>query len=375
MSRGVLEGLRVIELAGFGPAPFCAMLLADMGADVVRIERAHAPERGLPTPPRFEVMNRGRRSISLDLKTPEGVDTLLALVERADMLVEGYRPGVMERLGVGPDVCLQRNPRLVYGRVTGYGQDGPLAQAAGHDINFIALSGVLDAVGSQGGPPVPPLNLVADYGGGGMLLAVGVLAACLEARRSGQGQVVDAAMVDGSALLMAGTFGLRAAGIWRDERGSNVLDGGAPWYGVYPTADGGHLALGAVEPRFYARLVEALGFAPDELPPRNDRSRWPQLRAALAARIRERTREEWARHLDGIDACATPVLSCAEAPRHPHLQARATLVERDGVVQPAPAPRFSRTPSALDRPPPRPGEHTDEVLREWGLRPPGGRCG
>ena len=366
MSTGVLEGLRVVELAGFGPAPFCAMLLADMGADVVRIERANAPERGIPTEARFEVMNRGRRSVALDLKSAGGVESLLQLADRADVLIEGYRPGVTERLGAGPEACLARNPRLVYGRVTGYGQDGPLAQAAGHDINFIALAGVLGAIGSAGGPPLPPLNLVADYGGGGMLLAVGVLAATLEARRSGRGQVVDAAMLDGSALLMAGTFGLKAAGLWRDERGTNVLDGGAPWYGVYETADGGHLALGAVEPRFYAQLLERLGFGADELPARGDRAAWPALRDAFARRIAERTRAEWELAFAGADACVTPVLSSSEAARHPHVAERGTLVDIEGVMQPAPAPRFSRTPSMVRRTPPEPGAHTQEVLREWG---------
>lgn len=365
MSQGVLEGLRVVELAGFGPAPFCAMLLADMGADVVRIERANAPERGFPTQARFEVMNRGRRSVALDLKSAEGLELLLRLADRADILIEGYRPGVMERLGAGPDVCLQRNPRLVYGRVTGYGQEGPLAQAAGHDINFIALAGVLDAVGPADGPPVPPLNLVADYGGGGMLLAVGVLGACLEAQRSGRGQVVDAAMLDGSALLMAGTFGLKAAGLWRDQRGTNVLDGGAPWYGVYETADGGYLALGAVEPRFYAQLLERLGFAPDELPARGNRDVWPQLRRAFAQRIAQRSRLDWEKAFAGADACVTVVLSSSEAAQHPHVAHRGTLLSVDGVMQPAPAPRFHRTPSSVRRGPPEYGAHTREVLQEW----------
>lgn len=370
MSRGVLDGLRVVELAGFGPAPFCAMLLADMGADVVRVERANAPERGIPTEARFEVMNRGRRSVALDLKSAGGLETLLELAQRADVLIEGYRPGVMERLGAGPQVCFARNPRLVYGRVTGYGQEGPLAQAAGHDINFIALAGVLDAIGPAGEAPVPPLNLVADYGGGGMLLAVGVLAACLEARRSGQGQVVDAAMLDGSALLMAGTFGLKAAGLWRDRRGTNILDGGAPWYGVYQTADGGYLALGAVEPRFYEQLLERLGFAPDELPARSDRESWPALRGAFAQRIATRTRADWEQAFAGVDACVTSVLSSSEAARHPHVAQRGTLVSVEGVMQPAPAPRFDRTPSRLSFSPPEHGAHTREVLQEWLGRAP-----
>ena len=368
---GVLDGVRVVELAGFGPAPFCAMLLADMGADVVRIERANAPERGIPIEHRFEVMNRGRRSVELDLKTSAGRDMLLQLAARAEILIEGYRPGVMERLGVGPQDCMGLNAALVYGRVTGYGQDGPLAQSAGHDINFIAASGVLDTIGPANGPPVPPLNLIADYGGGGMLLAIGVLAACLEARRSGQGQVVDAAMLDGSALLMAGTFGLKAAGLWQESRGSNVLDGGAPWYGVYETSDGRHLALGAVEPRFYAQLTECLGLDQEKLAPRSDRTRWGELRSVFASRIAQRTRSEWDAIFEGTDACVSAVLSSREAAVHPHVVSRGSLVTVQGVLQPAPAPRFSRTPSELRRPPPESGAHTEEVLLEWGLRDPG----
>lgn len=365
MTAGALQGLRVVELAGFGPAPFCAMVLADMGADVVRVERAHAPERGFPQDARFEVMNRGRRLVDLDLKTPAGLAQLLGLVERADVLIEGYRPGVMERLGAGPDTCLAHNPRLVYGRVTGYGQTGPLAQAAGHDINYIALSGVLDAIGPAGAPPVVPLNLVADYGGGGMLLAVGILAARLQVQASGHGQVVDASMLDGSTLLMAGTYGLRAAGLWSHQRGSNVLDGGAPWYGVYETADGGYLALGAVEPRFYEQLLKGLDLEAVDLPPRHDKSEWPRLRETFAARIAQATRQHWVTVFSVLDACVTPVLRQDEVLEHPHMKVRHTLMDSDGVLQPAPAPRFSRTPSQLKPVRVGPAENIEKVLLSW----------
>lgn len=370
--QGPLAHLKVVEMAGMGPAPFCAMLLADMGADVVRIERAHAPERGIPTPVRFEVLNRSRRSVTLDLKTPQGLRHLLDLVEQADMLLKGYRPGVMERLGAGPDACLARNPRLVYGRMTGFGQDGPIADAAGHDLNYIALSGALGAIGPTGGPPAVPLNLIGDFGGGGMLLAVGLLAAHVEACRSGAGQVVDAAMTEGAALLMASTFGLRAAGLWRDERASNILDGGAPWYGVYRTADGRFVSLAAIEPRFYADLLRRLGLDPASLPARDDRERWPVLRAALASRIAQRTRDEWQAELEGTDACFAPVLGLGEAPDHPQMKHRAAFVDVGGVRQPAPAPRFGRTPGSQPRPPREPGQDTAEVLADW-LGPRGQR--
>jgi alpha-methylacyl-CoA racemase len=366
-ATGPLRGVKVVELAGMGPAPFCAMLLADMGADVIRVERANAPERGIPVAPHFEVLNRGRRSVSLDLKTPAGVDTLLQLIGRADILLEGFRPGAMERLGVGPGECHAVNPRLVYGRMTGFGQEGPLARAAGHDVNYIALTGALAAIGPADGPPTLPLNLLGDFGGGGMLLAVGLLAAYVHAKETGTGQVVDAAMVDGSALLMASTFGLKAAGVWRPGRGSNILDGGAPWYGVYMTADGEYVSLGAIEPRFYSDLLQRLGLNEAQLPQRKERERWPQLRAAIAGRILSRTRQEWQEALEGTDVCFAPVLSMEEAPRHPHMAARATFTHIGGVLQPAPAPRFSLTPSAVQRPPPTPGEHTLEVLRDWGV--------
>ncbi|MBO9352669.1 CoA transferase [Bordetella petrii] len=363
--HGPLDGVRVIEMAGFGPAPFCAMVLADMGADVVRIERAHAPERGIPIPARFEVLNRGRRSVALDLKTPQGRVTLLRLVEKSAMLIEGFRPGVMERLGAGPEECLARAPALVYGRVTGFGQAGPMAHAAGHDLNYIALTGALDAIGPRDADPVVPLNLVGDFGGGGMLLLSGMLAAYIESLRSGQGQVVDAAMVDGASLLMASSYGLRAAGVWRDARGSNVLDGGAPWYGVYRTRDGRHVSLAAVEPRFYDELVRRLGLDAGTLPPRSDKEAWPRLKEAIAGAVAAMTLDEIEQRLAGTDACYAPVLSMAEAPGHPQMVARGTFVRVDGVVQPAPAPRFSRTPARVRGGPAQPGAHTEEVLKEW----------
>ncbi|WP_326537488.1 CaiB/BaiF CoA transferase family protein [Pseudorhodoferax sp.] len=363
---GTLHGLKVIEIAGIGPAPFSAMMLADMGADVIRIERANAPASGFEMPVDCEFLNRGRRSVALDLKTPEGVAQLKRLIVRADMLFEGYRPGAMERLGLGPQDCWDVNPRLVYGRMTGFGQTGPLAGAAGHDINYIALSGALAATGPREGPPVPPLNLVGDFGGGGMLLTVGLLAAYIEAQRSGKGQVVDAAMVDGATLLMTGNYAFRAAGYWKDERFSNLIDGGAPWYSVYATADGRHVALGSIEPRFYQHFLQRAGVDPASLPAQHDQARWPELRQALAALFASRTAAQWSELLEGGDACFAPVLSMPEAPDHPHMRAREAFIEVGGQRQPAPAPRFSRTPSAVRSAPPRPGQHTEEVLREWG---------
>ena len=361
---GPLAGVRVVEVAGIGPGPFCAMVLADLGADVVRVDRPGAALGPLPA-----LLLRGRRSVVVDLKHPEGAGVVLDLVASADALLEGFRPGVAERLGIGPDACLARNPRLVYGRVTGWGQQGPWRQAAGHDIDYIALAGALHPIGPAGGPPVPPLNLLGDYGGGGMLLAFGVVAALLEAASSGRGQVVDAAMVDGAALLSTAVHELRALGLWRDERGGNLLDGGAPFYGVYETADGGHLAVGALEPRFFAELLARLGLDAAELPAQGDRDGWPALRERLAATFRTRTRDQWSELLAGTDACVAPVLSRAEAPDHPHNGARGTFVQVGGVTQPGPAPRFSRTPPAPPGPPPAPGQHTGEVLRDWGLDP------
>ncbi len=360
---GPLTGLKVVEVAGIGPGPFCAMLLADLGADVIRVDRPGGGGAGT----KFEVLGRGRRSVAVDLKNPGGAEVVLRLAEQADILMEGFRPGVAERLGIGPDDCFARNPRLVYGRMTGWGQQGPLAQAAGHDIAYIALTGVLHAIGRQDGPPQVPVNLVGDFGGGGMFLAMGMLAALWETQRSGKGQVVDAAIVDGTATLASMVYGFLSSGFWTDERGVNLLDTGAPFYDVYETSDGEWMAVGALEPQFYAELLRLLELDGEALPAQHDRSRWPELRARFASRFGERTREEWTKVFDGTDACVAPILSLREASSHPHLAARGTLVERDGVLQPAPAPRFSRTEPALDRPPAAPGQHTREALADWGL--------
>jgi alpha-methylacyl-CoA racemase len=364
---GVLSGYKIIEFAGIGPAPMCAMLLSDMGAEVLRIDRVEDANLGIPTEAKYSVLHRGRRSVAIDLKRKEGTEVALALIERADALIEGFRPGVMERLGLGPEPCLARNPRLVYGRMTGWGQEGPLAHAAGHDINYIALTGALHSIGRRGQAPVPPLNLVGDFGGGGVYLALGVVAALLEAQKSGKGQVIDVAMVDGAASLMAAIYGLRAAGRWSDQRGENILDTGAHYYNVYETRDGKYVAVGSIEPKFYAELLRLTGLDREELPHQNERSAWPALTERLAAIFRTKTREEWCRIMEGSEVCFAPVLSMQEAPAHPHNRARGTFIEVDGVVQPAPAPRFSRTPSAIQRPPAKPGEHTEEALRDWGF--------
>jgi alpha-methylacyl-CoA racemase len=363
---GPLAGLRVVEIAGIGPGPFAGMMLADAGADVIRVDRADARPAGV------DVMGRGRRSVAVDLKRPEGAEVVLRLAERAEVLFEPFRPGVAERLGIGPEPCLARNPALVYGRMTGWGQEGPLAPTAGHDIAYIALAGMLHMVGRPEEPPPPPVNVVGDYGGGGMLLAFGVVCAVLEARRTGRGQVVDAAIVDGTALLTALFSGLRADGRWSDARGANLLDGGAPIYGSYECADGRYVAIGALEPKFSAELLDRLGVgADDELRRRlYDQSAWPELRGRMAALFRTRTRDEWAAVLEGTDACFAPVLSPAEAPSHPHNVARSTFTEVAGVVQPAPAPRFSATPGAISGPAPEFGADTDEILRECGYAEP-----
>lgn len=355
-----------MEVAGIGPGPFCAMLLADLGAEVVRVDRA-ASAGGDVSSIRFDVLSRGRRSVAIDLKADGGPQVVLRLVEQADAFLEGFRPGVAERLGIGPAACLARNGRLVYGRMTGWGQDGPLASTAGHDITYAAVAGALAHIGRAGQPPTPPLNLVADFGGGGMLLAFGLVAGLLHAQRTGEGQVVDAAMVDGTALLMAPFFGASASGSWSDERGTNLLDSGAPFYDVYRCADGGEIAVGAIEPQFFAALLEVLDLAPGSLPDQNDQARWPELRAALTWAFAGRPRDEWLQRADGLDACLAPVLTMTQAADHPHVQARGTIVERDGVPQPAPAPRFSATPATLDRPPAAAGQHTDEVLVDWGF--------
>lgn len=365
---GPLTGTRIVEVAGLGPAPFAAMLLADMGAEVLRVDRAQAVRGGDPGSPPLDVLNRGRRSVGIDLKNPAGVEALLRLVGGADGLVEGFRPGVAERLGIGPGDCLARNARLVYGRMTGWGQEGPLARAAGHDINYIALAGALDPIGRAGQPPVPPLNLVGDFGGGGMLLAFGMVCALLEAQRSGQGQVVDAAMVDGAALLMAMFHGMRAMGFWSEERGTNLLDTGAHFYEVYETADAKFIAVGSIEPQFYGELLRLTGLAGDTgFAAQMNRSEWPVLKRRLAEVFRTKTRDEWCALMEGSDVCFAPVLSLTEAPRHPHLAERATFTEVAGVTQPAPAPRFSRTPGSVQGPPAHPGQHTDEALADWGF--------
>ena len=366
---GPLTGVRVIEIAGIGPGPFCAMMLADMGADVIRVDRASAVRGGDPDRPPLDLLNRGRRSIGVDLKSPGGVEIVLALVEGADALLEGFRPGVAERLGIGPADCLDRNPRLVYGRMTGWGQDGPYASTAGHDLNYIALAGALHGIGRQGDAPVPPLNLVGDFGGGGMYLAYGMVCALLETRTSGKGQVVDAAMVDGAASLMTAFFGMAFSGFWSTERGTNMLDTGAHFYNVYETADSRYISLGPIEPQFYAELRERLGLQGPEWDTQMDRMRWPDLKERLAAVIRQRTRDEWCDLLEGTDTCFAPVLSLAEAPEHAHNRERGTFTEVAGVVQPAAAPRFSRTPGTIRRPPPHAGQHTDEILSELNLDP------
>lgn len=366
---GPLAGIKVIEMAGLGPCPFAAMMLADMGAQVIRIERKSAP--GAPTPfpmlgTKYDVLARGRRSLALDLKQPAAQAIALDLIAKADVVLEGFRPGVMERLGLGPDACLARKAALVYGRVTGWGQSGPLAQAAGHDINYIALSGMLHAMGRAAAPPAPPLNLVGDFGGGGMMLAFGVVCAVLEARSSGKGQVIDAAMTDGAALLGAMMYGLRAQGGWSAAREANLLDGGAHFYDTYACADGKFVSVGAIEPQFYALLRKLAGADDPAFDAQMDPSGWPALSEKLAALFARRARDEWCALLEGSDACFAPVLDIDEAPRHPHNVARASFVEVDGVVQPAPAPRFSRTVPELDRAPARPGQHSAAVLKEGG---------
>ncbi len=365
---GPLNGVKILEIAGIGPGPFAAMMLADMGADIIRVDRAQSVMGGDPAAPPSDVLNRGRRSIGIDLKNPDGVATLLDLVESADALIEGFRPGVAERLGFGPDVCLARNPKLVFGRMTGWGQTGPYAQAAGHDINYIALAGALEPLGRAGEKPTPPLNLVGDFGGGGMLLAFGVVCALLEAKSSGQGQVVDAAMVDGSAVLMTMFHAFTAMGIWEPERGTNLLDTGAHFYDVYETSDAKFVSIGSIEPQFYAELLRLTGLdADDSMPRQQDRTQWPALKERFTELFLTKTRDEWCEIMEHTDVCFAPVLSIAEAPQHPHNVERGTFVERNGVVQPAPAPRFSRTVAEIQRPPSFAGQHTDEALADWGI--------
>jgi alpha-methylacyl-CoA racemase len=366
---GVLSGVRVLEFEAIGPAPFACMLLADMGADVLRVDRPVAAGDLGPkmTGEHKNVTGRGRRSITLDLKHSASADAALELMSKADIVIEGFRPGTMERLGIGPDAALARNPKLVYGRMTGWGQTGPLAERAGHDLNYIALSGVLSGIGRAGEAPVPPLNLVGDYGGGGMLLALGVVAALVNVQRGGAGQVVDAAMIEGAAQLGTTMWGLIASGNWREARESNLLDGGTPWYDSYRTRDGHYMAVGAVEARFYAELLQKLGLSDEGLPKQHDRHGWPILRERFAAVFAERTRDEWCRVFEGSDACVAPVLGFSEAPMHPQHRARGSFVEFDGVVQPAPAPKFSATPSEISRPAPQRGEGGFDALRDWGI--------
>ena len=366
MSRGPLEGMKVVEFAGIGPGPMCGMLLADLGAEVLRVDRMVASGLGVARPRDLDLLNRGKRSVSVDLKAPEGVAFARRLAACSDALIEGFRPGTMERLGLGPDACLGAQPRLVYGRVTGFGQSGPLAHAAGHDLNYIALSGALDAIGRAGAPPTPPLNLVGDFGGGGLLLAFGMLAALWRVQRGGEGQVVDAAMVDGAAMLMTSMFGLLAAGTHNGPRGTNLLDSGAPHYEVYRCADGRYVSIAPIEPKFRAVLFERLGLASDEIDC-DDPAKWPAAKARLAAVFATRTRAQWCELLEGSDACFAPVLSPPEAHLHPHNRERGTFVEIAGVRQPAPAPRFGGTPSALPRPPHSDDAAAIEQLRRWGI--------
>ena len=365
---GPLCGLKVVELAGLGPAPFAAMMLADMGAEVVRVDRRGQVAAGDKSLPSWDLLNRGRRSVGVDLKSAAGVEVVLRLCERADVLLEGFRPGVVERLGLSPDVLAARNPRLVYGRMTGFGQSGPLAHAAGHDIDYIALAGALEPLGRGGEKPVPPLNLLGDFGAGGMLLVTGVLAALLERGISGRGQVVDAAMVDGAALLTTMLHAHRQVGLWSGARGDNLLDTGAPFYEVYETSDGKYVAVGALEPEFYRELLARLGLTDDpRCATQLDRASWPAMRAAFSELFLQKTRAEWQQQLEGSDTCFAPVLGPFEAAEHPHNQARGTFVTVAGVLQPAPAPRFSRTGSSVRSPPALPGAHTDEVLLAWGF--------
>jgi alpha-methylacyl-CoA racemase len=364
---GPLDGIRIIELAGIGPAPFAGMMLADAGADIIRLDRSERASYPPHQDPHVDLLNRGRRSVAVDLKHPDGVALVLQLAERADGLMEGFRPGVAERLGFGPEVCLARNPKLVYGRMTGWGQRGPMALAAGHDIDYIALAGALEPLGRAGDRPLPALNLIGDFGGGGMLLAFGMVAAIISAQRTGEGQVVDAAMVDGAASLMTMTYTLRASGIWNDVRGTNLLDTGAHFYEVYETSDGGFIGVGAIEPHFYAELIRLMGLDDVDLSAQMDRDTWPAMKERFALVFAAKTRKEWEAIFEGSDACAAPVLSPAEAPDHPHNKFRGTFSEVAGIVQPSPSPRFEGTPGSIRRPPPNPGQHGDEALADWGF--------
>jgi len=364
---GPLAGIKVVELAGIGPGPMCAMLLSDMGAEVLRVDRVTPSGLGMKREPRFDLLNRGRRSVAIDVKTDEGRETALRLIDQADALIEGFRPGVMERLGLGPEPCLARNPALVYGRMTGWGQSGPISHAAGHDINYIALTGALHAVGPRNGPPVVPLNLFGDFGGGALYLAFGIACGIIEARESGQGQIVDAAMTDGSASLMTMFYGMLASGNWNDRRGSNAVDGGSHFYTIYETKDAKHVSIGSIEAKFYAELLQLTGLVEETLPEQFDADSWETMREKLTVIFKSKTRDEWVAIMEGSDVCFAPVLSLSEAPEHPHNKSRETFVEVDGIVQPAPAPRFSRTEAAIQSPPPSPGQHTGDALADWGF--------
>lgn len=364
---GPLEGLKVVEMVGIGPAPFCAMMLADMGAEVIRIDRPGVASAVAPDDARFDVTARGRRSLAIDLKKPGGADTVLRLIDKADVLIEGFRPGVMERLGLAPAACHARNPKLVYGRMTGWGQTGPLAHAAGHDINYIALSGALHAIGRPGEPPVVPINYIGDFGGGAMMLAFGVLCALLESRRSGKGQVVDAAMTDGAALLSAMMYGFKADGSLNNQRGENLLDGGAHFYNTYACADGKYVSIGSIEPQFYAMLIQLCGIDDPAFAAQRDAHGWPMLKYRLADVFKTKTREEWCALMEGTDVCFAPVLDWDEAPQHPHNRARETFINVSGVVQPAPAPRFNKTPPGVPAAPAEPGAHSEAILQDWGF--------
>jgi len=364
---GPLAGLKVIELAGLGPTPFCGMLLGDMGANVLRVDRLAASDLGGDFPGEYDLRNRNKRSVAIDIKKPEGLAILMDLIGQADILLEGFRPAVVERLGVGPEDCWKRNPGLVYGRATGWGQDGPMAQMAGHDINYIALTGALDRIGLAGGPPVPPLNLLGDYAGGGIYLAFGLVCAVLEARQSGRGQVVDAAMIDGVTSLMTVFHAFQQLGKLDPGRGANLLDGGAPFYSCYETKDGKYVAVGAIEARFYNTMLGLIGIDPKDLPDRNDRRNWPELRRRFEDVFKTRTRDEWSRLLEGSDACCSPVLALEEVASHPHNRARSLLVEVGGVRQPQPTPRLSRTPGYILQTAPQRGQHTMEALADWGV--------
>ncbi len=366
-TKGPLAGIKIVEMVGIGPAPFASMILADLGATVIRIDRLHAAGLGMERPARFDFAARGRASVALDLKQPEAVECVMALLGKADALIEGYRPGVMERLGLGPEPCRALNPALVYARLTGWGQSGPLAQAAGHDLNYLALTGVLDMIGRAGAAPVPPLNLVADYAGGSLMCIVGLLSALLHARQTGEGQVVDAAMVDGVSLLATAMSGLRSAGLHDGPRGTNILDGGAPFYDVYECSDGKYLSVAPIEEKFRVLFLSGLGFDVSAFPDLSDQSNWPDGRRLIATRLAQHSRDHWCEVFDGVDACVAPVLTPQEAPDHPHNMARGNYIDIGGLRQPAPAPRFEKTPAAVPAPPQERGAGGGHALRDWGL--------